>query len=155
MGIGSIPSLHRLNLGMVGSHGSFTANYALHNADLLLLLGARVGDRAIGKASKIAEKAQIIHIDIDPAEIGKNIEVSIPIVGDVKLVLKELLGIVKSGDVSGWTDKIVQLKNEHSPEYVKRQKDSFVNPRTVMDTLSGLADADRHARSGSEGRMVE
>jgi len=93
MGIGSVPYDYELNLGMLGTHGVYIANYAVNNADLLIIIGARVADRAISNPQQVAKRKQIVHIDIDPAEIGKNIDVSIPVVGDVKQVLKELIDI--------------------------------------------------------------
>ena len=90
MGIGAISCEHELNFNMLGSHGVYTANYAVHNADLLIIMGARVADRAIGNPTQLAQETKIIHIDIDPAEIGKNIEVLIPVVGEIKMVLGEL-----------------------------------------------------------------
>lgn len=142
MGIGAVPTRHELNLGMIGSHGSFPANYAIHNTDLLLILGARVGDRAMGSASKIAEKARIVHIDIDPAEIGKNIDVSIPIVGDVKYILGELLAIVNKGEVDEWNDKIRKLKKEHALRMESESDTDTVKPKFLFDVLSKMADED-------------
>lgn len=142
MGIGAIPTAHELNLGMVGSHGSFTANYAVHNADLLIIVGARVGDRAIGAPGKIAEKAVIVHIDIDPAEIGKNIETDIPVVGDAKSVLSELAGAVGAGDadtVEDWNASIRKIKQERAKEWTNRlggpDEHSAVNPKYLLSIL--------------------
>lgn len=140
MGIGSIPSDHELNFGMLGTHGSFTANHAVHNADLLIIIGARVGDRAMGAAGKIAQKSKIVHIDIDPAEIGKNIDVSIPVVGDAKLILEDLLKIVKDGGNETW---IETLKKQQQSYYRKNWDEAdtiSVNPRYVMSQLSKLID---------------
>jgi len=140
MGIGSIPSQHELNLGMVGSHGSYSANYAIYNADLLLIMGARVADRAMAKTEKIAEKAQIVHIDIDPAEIGKNIGVSIPVVGEIKGILKDLLQIVKPGNYSKWNETIKRIKYEHAYKYSRDDRDDAVNPKYFLDMLSRMTD---------------
>lgn len=112
MGIGSIPTEHEKCLGMLGSHGSYLANHAIRNADLVIIIGARVGDRAMASAREIAERARIAHIDIDPAEIGKNIEVHIPIVGDVKIILRDLLQIAEKGDTREWLQKIGRARNE-------------------------------------------
>lgn len=142
MGIGAIPSKHELNLGMLGSHGVYTANYAVHHADLIILLGARVGDRAIGTgtASKIAENAKIIHIDIDPAEIGKNIGVTIPIVGDVKLILKELIGVAKRGKVEKWLETIKKAKNDHPLKNTEQSDSKHVKPQYLLTELSKMVD---------------
>jgi len=142
MGIGAIPCQHELNLGMVGSHGSYTANYALHNADLLLIMGARVGDRAMGAVNKIAEKAQIVHIDIDPAEIGKNIGVSIPVVGDIKGILKELLQITKPGNTGSWCDTVKDIKRERSCKHRCEGGHEPINPRYLLALLSQMVGED-------------
>ncbi|MDP4093990.1 MAG: biosynthetic-type acetolactate synthase large subunit [Bacillota bacterium] len=139
MGIGSMPCDHELNLGMLGSHGVYTANYAVHNADLVIIMGARVGDRAMGTASKIAERAEIIHIDIDPAEIGKNIAATIPVVGDVKMILDELLPIVQKGDVDKWTQTIKKIKAEHPLKYTFKEDSEFIKPQYFLKTLSEMA----------------
>ncbi len=140
MGIGSLPSQHPLNLGMLGSHGVYTANYAVSNADLLIILGARVGDRAMGRAGQIAKKARIVHIDIDPAEIGKNIGAAIPVVGDVKLILEELLENVQPGDVESWVDTLLETKRNH-PLPIRRSRNT-VNPKYFLATLSEVLEDD-------------
>jgi acetolactate synthase I/II/III large subunit len=142
MGIGSIPSKHGMNLGMLGSHGVYAANYAIHNADLIIIMGARVGDRAMGTASKIAEKAKIVHIDIDPAEIGKNIGATIPVVGDVKLILKELLSIVNKGNVDNWVDTIKKINTEHPLKYTEEGNYKHVKPQYVLTVLSEMLGKD-------------
>ena len=139
MGIGSLPSRHVLNLGMLGTHGSYTANYAIHNADLVLILGARVGDRAMGAAGKIAQNAKIIHIDIDPAEIGKNIDVSIPVVGDVKLVLEDLLEILEEGGNEAWVETLSKLKQQRD-KVPEASEGGFVNPKYLLSMLSEYID---------------
>lgn len=136
MGIGSIQSDHPLHLGMVGSHGSPIANYILHHSDLLLILGARVGDRAIGTASVLGKKAVIIHIDIDPAEIGKNIDTAIPVVGDVKLILKDMLDIIKEGGNSDWNAVIDEQKRQKSVKPCAGSKEQYVNPKYLLSILS-------------------
>lgn len=140
MGIGAIPSEHEMYLGMLGTHGVYTANYAVHNADLLIIAGARVADRAMGTASKIAEKTQIVHIDIDPAEIGKNIQVSIPVVGDVKQILKELNSIVNAGDVSKWNGVLEKAKKEHPLRFRDEGDYPRVKPQYLLSVLSEMAD---------------
>jgi acetolactate synthase-1/2/3 large subunit len=139
MGIGSMPSNHPLCLGMLGSHGSRTANYAIYHADVLIIIGARVGNRAMGATEKIARKATIIHIDIDPAEIGKNIETSIPVVGDVREVLKELHGLATGGDTAEWIRKLDEIRNTEEKAY-SVDEDGPVNPRYLLNLLSSMAD---------------
>jgi len=142
MGIGCIPSTHPLSLGMVGTHGSYPANYAVYHADLLLIVGARVADRAMSAAHKIAEQALVIHIDIDPAEIGKNIETTIPVVGDAGMILKEITGIVSKGDVDEWEKTIADIKAKHAPVYKCRENDGYVNPKYLLSILSEVAGED-------------
>lgn len=142
MGIGSIPSDHRLNVGMLGSHGVYAANYAVYHADLVIIMGARVGDRAMAKVNKIAEKAKIVHIDIDPAEIGKNVEVSIPVVGDVKTILRQLLGIIERGEVDQWVETITRIKEKHFSRYDESMGQSFVKPQYVISLLSDMMGCD-------------
>jgi len=90
MGLGSFPGTHELSLGMLGMHGTYYANMAVQNADLIVAIGMRFDDRVTGKADAFAPGAKIIHIDIDPTSIRKNVRVDIPIVGDVSRVLKVL-----------------------------------------------------------------
>ena len=94
LGLGGFPGDHPLSLGMVGMHGTKYANFAISECDLLIAVGARFDDRVTGNRN-LRPEARIIHIDIDPAEIGKNVRVDIPVVGDVKRVLGQLLEILK------------------------------------------------------------
>ncbi len=140
MGIGSIPSDHEMNMGMLGTHGVYAANYAVHNADLLVIIGARAGDRAMGTADKIAERAKIVHIDIDPAEIGKNIGTEVPIVGDVRYVLKELIGTAEKGSTEEWVETVKKARHEHPLKH--KDGDSrckTVKPQYVLSVLSDIA----------------
>ena len=140
MGIGAIPSAHPLHFGMVGTHGSQAANSALHHADLVLILGARVGDRAIGAASTLAKRARIIHIDVDPAEIGKNIDVSIPLVGDLKLTLKDLLGYVKASEDKEWlceaAEKRLKVQQKAAAERGKHKDTGYIDPKYLLSMLA-------------------
>src|SRR5262249_59113434 len=90
MGLGSLPTEHPYCINMLGMHGSYAANMGISNADLLIALGVRFDDRVTGKLEAFARHAKIIHVDIDPAEIGKNVKVDVPIVGDVGRVLARL-----------------------------------------------------------------
>jgi len=110
MGKGIIDETHRLSLGMLGMHGTAYANHAVHNCDLLIAIGARFDDRVTGRVDKFARHATVVHIDIDPAEIGKIRVPDIPIVGDVKSVLTELLRFVKPREWSEWNDQIMTWK---------------------------------------------
>ncbi len=140
MGIGSIPSDHPLHFGMVGTHGSPTANYVLHHADLVMILGARVGDRAMGAASSLAKKAKIIHIDIDPAEIGKNIDVAVPVVGDLKHVLRDLLELVEAGGSAEWLETAADVRRRNSRK--ARTDTGYVDPKHLLSILSDYLPGD-------------
>ncbi len=134
MGVGMMPTEHPLYMGMLGTHGIYSANYAIHHADLVILCGARVGDRAMAKPDQVAKKAEIIHIDIDPAEIGKNMKADIPIVGDIRLVLKSITEKCEEFSHKDWVDDLKQKKAEHTPVF--QSIPGQVDPRNFMRTLS-------------------
>ncbi|MER3406259.1 MAG: acetolactate synthase catalytic subunit, partial [Chloroflexota bacterium] len=94
LGLGAFPESHELSLAMPGMHGAAYSNLAIHESDLIIAIGMRFDDRITGKVEAFAPKAKVIHIDIDPAEIGKNVKATVPIVGDAKLVLRELIKVV-------------------------------------------------------------
>ena len=102
MGIGALPEGYPLNLGMVGVHGVRAANLAIGRADLLLLAGTRIADRSVPDPSLLAKDKKVIHMDIDPAEIGKNVEATIPIVGDLRLILEQLLEEIQPISFPDW-----------------------------------------------------
>ncbi|NPV42840.1 MAG: biosynthetic-type acetolactate synthase large subunit [Firmicutes bacterium] len=135
MGIGSIPGDHPLALGMLGMHGTYYANKAVSESDLLISMGARFGDRAIGKPAGFAPKAKVIHIDIDPAEIGKNIQAHVPIVGDVRRIVKELIKGVEERRRCEWLDLIKRRKEEHPLAYDDSDK---IKPQYVIQELSRI-----------------
>ncbi len=135
MGLGSIPGEHELALGMFGMHGTYFANKAVSQADLIIAAGARFGDRAIGKRDKFAPNAKIVHIDIDPAEIGKNIDTYIPIVGDLKRVLAKILEGTEEVKEREWLNTIKKLKTEHPLKYEKSEK---LKPQFVIEKLYQL-----------------
>ncbi|MFY9302321.1 MAG: biosynthetic-type acetolactate synthase large subunit [Atribacterales bacterium] len=115
MGKGAFPESHPLSLGMLGMHGTYWANKAVMNCDLLIAVGMRFDDRVTGSLATFAPRARIIHIDIDPAEIGKNVKPSIPIVGDAKMVLSELEKKVEEKKRSSWRGKTEEWKKEYAP----------------------------------------
>lgn len=135
MGIGSLPCDHPNNLGTLGSHGVFAANYALHQSDLVILLGARVGNRAMGSAAEIARKAKIVHVDIDPAEIGKNISTHLAIIGDCSHVLESLRDLALPLSFSDWFDKIRAVRLESRYDQVLDQPSQSIHPPTLMHHL--------------------
>ncbi|KPK20779.1 MAG: acetolactate synthase catalytic subunit, partial [Dehalococcoidia bacterium SG8_51_3] len=132
LGVGCFPESHALSYGMVGMHGMVYANYAVENADVLIAIGMRFDDRVTGKISAFAPHAHIVHIDIDPAEIGKNVRVDVPIVGDVKMVLQALNKQLVPVDRLNWINQMDDWRKEHPsidirgddgllPQYVVRQ----------------------------------
>lgn len=134
MGVGIMPSVHPHYLGMLGTHGVFSANKAIHEADLLIIFGARVGDRALAQPDQITQRAEIIHIDIDPAEIGKNIKVDIPIVGNAGSIIKDLTAQCPEMEHAAWMAQITEWKAANTTEFDSR--DGFVEPRTFIQKLS-------------------
>ncbi|MDD5510287.1 MAG: biosynthetic-type acetolactate synthase large subunit [Dehalococcoidales bacterium] len=116
LGIGCFPESHMLSFGMLGMHGMAYANMAVDGADVIVAVGMRFDDRATARVSAFAPHAKVVHIDIDPAEIGKNVRVDVPIVGDVRLVLKELNKLVDSADHSDWIDQIDEWRRERPIE---------------------------------------
>ncbi len=135
MGIGSLPTEHPLNMGMLGSHGCVPANKAIRDADLVILAGARVGDRAVASPGQVAERAVVIHIDIDPAEIGKNMPAHIPIVGDLRLVLSELAENCDWKAPQDWVQQVTNRKMRYAQVQVQPIK-GFIEPKSFMRTLS-------------------
>jgi acetolactate synthase-1/2/3 large subunit len=136
MGIGCIPGDHPLNLGMLGMHGTEYANFAVTESDLLLAIGVRFDDRVTGKIDTFAPHAKIVHIDIDPAEIGKNKPIDIPIVGDVKAVLQDMLAQLKKNNAyEPWLKKIKHWR-QHHPLLVK--DDGRLHPQQIIRALSEL-----------------
>lgn len=132
MGIGGFPATHSLYTGMLGMHGTKASNMAVTEADLLIVLGARFSDRVISDATQFAPNAQIVHIDLDPAEIGKNIRTYHHIVGDVKEVLKTVLNIITLTEHNEWYDQIRNWKQEYPLDY---QKDGDLRPQYIMEKI--------------------
>jgi acetolactate synthase-1/2/3 large subunit len=113
LGIGSFPENHALSYGMAGMHGTGYANKALENCDLLIAIGMRFDDRVTGKVSGFAPNAKIIHIDLDPAEIGKNVTVDVPIVGDVAAVLNTMHKMLQNNNHIEWIRQLDEWRTEH------------------------------------------
>jgi len=133
MGLGAFPGTHELSLGMLGMHGTAFANYAVTECDLLIAIGARFDDRVTGHIAKFAPNAKILHIDVDPAEISKNVRVDIPIVGDVKQVLKALNEKVGAKEKhAAWADQIGEWKRKYPLAY---KKDEFLKPQYVIEQI--------------------
>jgi acetolactate synthase-1/2/3 large subunit len=140
MGLGGFPGDHPLSLGMLGMHGSYATNMAVHNCDLLVAIGSRFDDRVTGKIAEFVPYAKIIHIDIDPTSIRKNIHVDIPIVGDVKHVLKDLNQILQAtanGNLKElrqpWLRQIEEWKAEHP--LVAARDPKVIKPQHVIEAI--------------------
>ncbi|OIJ10607.1 acetolactate synthase, large subunit, biosynthetic type [Anaerobacillus alkalilacustris] len=134
LGLGAFPGDHELFLGMAGMHGTYTANMAIYECDLLISIGSRFDDRVTGNLEKFAPNAKIAHIDIDPAEIGKNIETQIPIVSDAKEALKELIsqnGV--KGQNSVWVEDLKRLKQEYPLWYT--EDTSVIKPQQLIERI--------------------
>lgn len=134
MGLGVLPTEHPLYLGMVGMYGG-VANAAVAGADLLIIIGARVGDRAMQSPTEFLSGKRIVHIDIDPAEIGKNVATSIPLVGDAKLIIKQILEQCEKPDTEEWLAELRGRKDDECG--VESARSGYVNPRAFVRALSG------------------
>ncbi len=135
MGLGVFPETDDHALKMLGMHGTEYANFAIQEAELLIAAGVRFDDRVTGKVSKFASKAKIIHIDIDPTSIRKNVEVTVPVVGDLKNVLRELNKYVKPKKQPEWMARIREWKEKHPLRY---RDNGRIQPQYVIETLAEL-----------------
>ena len=138
MGLGSFPETDNLSLGMLGMHGTGYANYAVTHSDLLVAVGARFDDRVTGKLETFAKDARKIHIDLDPAEIGKNIPIDVPIVGDARSILKDLLDELKKLELEPrktkpWLKQIDAWKKKHPLEYKDLKRE--IMPQFVVEEI--------------------
>ena len=137
LGLGSFPANHELALGMIGMHGTTYANYAANEADLVIAAGMRFDDRVTGNPQKFLPNAKIIHIDIDPAEIGKNKLIDVPIVGDLKNVLAELNEKVPKLSHNEWLDEVAKLKKKYSLTFRKTEEDILI-PQEILFEINKL-----------------
>ncbi len=139
MGLGAFPGTHKLSLGMLGMHGTYYANKTVQGSDLLIGIGVRFDDRVTGKTSEFAPKAKIMQIDIDPTSIRKNVAVDLPVVGDVKTVLKEILKVLKEeksqwGAVrNSWLKQVDAWKKERPLTYNFDKK--IIQPEFVVEKI--------------------
>ena len=131
-GLGSFPENDELSLGMLGMHGTWFANQAVQNADLLIAVGARFDDRVTGKLDAWAPHARIIHVDIDPACISKNVPADCPVIGDVKAVLEQLEPLVEPKDTAAWLARIAEWRAECPMEF---ESDGHLRPQYVLERL--------------------
>jgi acetolactate synthase-1/2/3 large subunit len=136
LGKGAFPETHPLSLGMLGMHGTKYANYAISYSDLIIAIGARFDDRITGRLDTFAPHAKVIHIDIDPAEIGKNVRVHYPLNGDVKAVLKELLLRLEEPEDQEWLKQVKAWKAENPLTYT--MIDGVIKPQYVVEQICDL-----------------
>ena len=157
MGLGAFPSEHPLSLEMLGMHGTYYANMAVHASDVLVAIGARFDDRVTGKVELFAPEAEIIHIDIDPSSISKNIQVHVPIVGDCRRVLRALIDAVREemrDEVPSlareartqWLAQIAQWREKQPLRY--EWDDQLIKPQYVMQEISNLTRGEAYVVTG-------
>ena len=139
MGLGSFPGTHDLFMGLMGMHGTRTSNMAVKETDLFIAIGARFSDRVISDVTKFAPNARIMHIDIDEAEIGKNIQVHYPLAGNIKKILQLLIDKVEKNDRREWIGKIQQWKKEYPLKY---EREKGLKPQYVVERIYELTKGD-------------
>ena len=146
LGIGGMPGSHDLNMGMPGMHGMYWNNIAIQEADLILGIGMRFDDRVTGSLKDFAPNAKIVHIDVDPAEIGKNVKTMVPIVGDVKAVLQQLIPHVKPAKHAPWRAWFREMREKH-PSIAIPESDKIL-PQYVIKKVYELSGPDAYYATG-------
>jgi acetolactate synthase-1/2/3 large subunit len=146
MGLGGFPGNHPLSLGMLGMHGTYRANMAVMESDLLIAIGSRFDDRVTGKIESFAPQATVIHIDIDPTSISKSVRVDLPIVGDCKRVLSKILSLLEEEEtdpfkegLNKWRHQIEKWKALHNMDYQQGEK---IKPQYVIEKIYELTKGD-------------
>ncbi|MCL5673047.1 MAG: biosynthetic-type acetolactate synthase large subunit [Deltaproteobacteria bacterium] len=148
MGLGGFPSEHSLFFGMLGMHGTYSANTGISNADFIVAIGSRFDDRVTGKVDEFGRNAKFAHIDIDPSSIGKNVKIDIPVVGDVKSVLRSMLEIfaLKSKEIEStqykrmkWLEELNMYKYEHPLSY---KMSDIIKPQYVVEKIYELTNGE-------------
>lgn len=152
MGLGAYPASDKQNIGMLGMHGTYEANMAMHQCDVLIAIGARFDDRVTGEIDSFCPNAKIVHIDIDPASISKNVTVDVPIVGDVGLVLEAMLEQIKStekradpADIASWWSQIKTWQSGKCMDY--EISDKLIKPQAVVEALWRVTKGDAYITS--------
>jgi len=140
LGLGSFPRTHRLSLGMLGMHGTYWANYAVNEADVVLGVGVRFDDRVVGNPDTFAPEAKLIHIDSDPSQVGRNLRVDAPLIGDAKVVLRALMPLIKGRRRRDWLQQIETSKREHP--FPQVPENANLPPQFVMAQLDALVRED-------------
>ncbi len=147
LGLGGFPGRHALSLGMLGMHGTYAANMSVHNSDLIIAVGARFDDRVTGRVEDFAPNAKVIHIDIDPTSIRKNIHVDVPIVGDARLVLADLIQAIKESPETepwdkirdAWLKQIAEWQRERPLSY---EQDDIIKPQFVIEKINEITNGE-------------
>ena len=152
MGLGAYPATDPQSLGMLGMHGTYEANMAMHHCDVLVAIGARFDDRVVGKVEYFCPGAQIIHVDIDPSSISKSVKVHVPIVGDVDHVVKEMIRLLKEDKrkpepvaLAQWWDQINAWRGINCLKYDRTS--ALIKPQYVLETLYRLTEGDAYVTS--------
>ncbi len=144
MGLGAFPGADPLSLGMIGMHGTYRANMSSGECDLLIAVGVRFDDRVTGKTDAFAAQAEIVQIDIDPTSIKKNVPVTIPVVGDCKLALKQLNAMLDAEDLSQMAEKheawLAQIESWKNTDQLAYHQDQVIKPQYVIEKLYELTD---------------
>ena len=142
MGLGSFPGNHSLSLGMLGMHGTYRANMAVMESDLLIAVGARFDDRVTGKLESFAPQAKVIHIDIDPTSISKNVRVDLPIVGDCKRILSKILSLLEKEETHSFREGLHkwhrQIENWKAIYDMNYQQEQIIKPQYVIEKMDEL-----------------
>lgn len=152
MGLGAYPATDKQFVGMLGMHGTYEANLGMHESDFILAIGVRFDDRVTGKLAEFCPHATIVHIDIDPASISKTVKVDVPIVGDVKLVLKQMLSVLKEHKkkpskkaLSAWWSRIEQWREANCLEFDRDSE--VIKPQAVVEQLYQVTKGDAYITS--------
>ena len=152
MGLGAYPASDKQFVGMLGMHGTYEANMAMHESDVLIAIGARFDDRVTGEVKQFCPGAKIIHVDIDPSSISKNVSVDVPIVGDISLVLKEVLDAIKASKrtpndkaIKKWWSQIDEWKGENCLRYDRNS--ALIKPQFVVEKLWEVTEGDAFVTS--------
>jgi acetolactate synthase-1/2/3 large subunit len=145
MAMGAVDERDELALQMLGMHGSAAANYAVQESDCLIAVGARFDDRVTGRVDTFAAKAKVIHIDIDPASISKNVRVDVPVVGDAKDILEKLLPMIEPTDRTAWLEQVKGWKAKYPFRYAPGKK---IKPQQVIEALGRITDHDAIIATG-------
>jgi len=152
MGLGGYPATDRQFVGMLGMHGTYEANMAMHESDVIIAIGARFDDRVTGKLEEFCPYAKIIHIDIDPSSISKTVKVDVPIVGQVTAVLREMIALIKASTITcdakaleAWWSQINKWRDVQCLEYDRHS--AFIKPQYVVEQLYQVTKGDAYVTS--------